>query len=182
MTTPTEIEALVARARDIDPVLEVEFDTQLDLQQDPYGATEAIEKALYLIRDQSTALTALQAENDRLESALNRLQPVAEDQFVTFDYLDNSSVYDWPEWVKGDTWIAPIQNLRALQADRDAAVARAEVAEGRASSLRNIADLTAWLEEDEDNGVLLLAATPHETIEKLRAILAARRSDTRETP
>lgn len=49
---------LLKRADEIDPVLEVEFDTQRCVEQNPYGATEAIEKALYLIRDMRAALAA----------------------------------------------------------------------------------------------------------------------------
>lgn len=50
---------LIERADEIDPVLEVEFDTQRCVEQNPYGANEAIEKALYLIRDMRVALAAM---------------------------------------------------------------------------------------------------------------------------
>lgn len=64
MTHPTdeELDALVKRAMVIDPLLEVDFDTQRDVEQDPYGAREAIETALYLIRDQAAAITAMRAQ------------------------------------------------------------------------------------------------------------------------
>ena len=64
MTHPTdeELDALVKRAMVIDPLLEVDFDTQRDVVQDPYGAWEAIETALYLIRDQTAAITAQRAQ------------------------------------------------------------------------------------------------------------------------
>lgn len=54
--------AVIERAEAIDPVLEVEFDTQMDVERNPYGAREAIEDALYLIRDLSTTLRASTAQ------------------------------------------------------------------------------------------------------------------------
>jgi len=62
--TTHDIAGMIARAAAIDPVLEVEFDTQLDVQRDPYGAREAIEAALYLIRDLTSVLTSIQADRD----------------------------------------------------------------------------------------------------------------------
>jgi len=56
---------LVKRLADIDPILDAEFDTQLNVRRDPYGATRAIEMALYLLRDQADRIEALTAERDR---------------------------------------------------------------------------------------------------------------------
>ena len=53
---------LVKRLDDLDPILETEFDTQIAIQRDPYGATKAIEKSLYLLRDQAARIEALTAE------------------------------------------------------------------------------------------------------------------------
>ena len=55
---------LVKRLADIDPILDTEFDTQLGVQRDPYGATRAIEMALYLLRDQADRIEAVTAERD----------------------------------------------------------------------------------------------------------------------
>ncbi len=57
-----EISALLDRADKIDPILEVGFDTQLDVEQDPFGARQAIENALYLIRDMTAALSKIEGD------------------------------------------------------------------------------------------------------------------------
>jgi len=65
---------LVKRLDDLDTILETEFDTQLSVQRNPYGATKAIEDALYLLRDQADRIEALTAERDRLLSTVNALE------------------------------------------------------------------------------------------------------------
>jgi len=60
----TMTDDLVKRLDDLDTILETEFDTQLSVQRNPYGATKAIEDALYLLRDQAARLEALTAERD----------------------------------------------------------------------------------------------------------------------
>jgi len=72
--TNEELDALETRAMIVDPLLEVDYDTQLDVERDPYGAREAIETALYLIRDQATAITTLRAQlaEARAEFAMAR--------------------------------------------------------------------------------------------------------------
>jgi hypothetical protein len=44
---------LKQRLTALDPILETHYDTQRSVEQDPYGATQAIEQALYLLRDQA---------------------------------------------------------------------------------------------------------------------------------
>ena len=51
---------------DIDAILETDFDTQLAVERDPYGATRAIEAALYTLREQSARIEDLTAQNLRL--------------------------------------------------------------------------------------------------------------------
>ena len=72
------------RATAIDPLLEVDFDTQRDVEQNPYGAREAIETALHLIRDQAAMITrlshALAAETAKREAMETALRYYA-DQF-----------------------------------------------------------------------------------------------------
>lgn len=51
---------------DIDSILETDFDTQLAVERDPYGATRAIEAALYMLRDQAARVEDLTAQNLRL--------------------------------------------------------------------------------------------------------------------
>ncbi len=67
---------LVKRLDDLDTILETEFDTQLSVQRNPYGATKAIEDALYLLRDQADRIEALTAEHNatlaRLAGAVAR--------------------------------------------------------------------------------------------------------------
>lgn len=53
---------LVKRLDDLDPILETEFDTQIAIQRNPYGATKAIEKSLYLLRDQADRIETLTQE------------------------------------------------------------------------------------------------------------------------
>ena len=53
---------LLQRLADLDPVLETDFDTQIGVERDPYGATQAIEKALYLLRDQAARIEQLTAD------------------------------------------------------------------------------------------------------------------------
>lgn len=57
-----KLDALATRAMVIDPLLEVDFDTKRDVEQDSYGAREAIETALYLIRYQAAAITSLRTQ------------------------------------------------------------------------------------------------------------------------
>ena len=51
---------------DIDAILETDFDTQLAVERDPYGATRAIEAALYMLRDQAARVEDLTGQNLRL--------------------------------------------------------------------------------------------------------------------
>ena len=51
---------------DIDSILETDFDTQLAVERDPYGATRAIEAALYMLRDQAARIEDLTGQNLRL--------------------------------------------------------------------------------------------------------------------
>jgi multidrug efflux pump subunit AcrA (membrane-fusion protein) len=62
---------LVKRLADIDPILDAEFDTQLNVRRDPYGATRAIEMALYLLRDQADRIEALTAKCEALGQEVN---------------------------------------------------------------------------------------------------------------
>lgn len=66
----TDRNELVARLAELDPVLEVEFDTMRCVEQDLYGATEAIEKALYLLRDQAAHIEQDAATIARLEATV----------------------------------------------------------------------------------------------------------------
>jgi len=68
---------LVKRLADIDPILDAEFDTQLNVRRDPYGATRAIEMALYLLRDQADRIEALTAER---KEDYRRLSAAAADE------------------------------------------------------------------------------------------------------
>lgn len=70
--TEQELDALATRAIVIDPLLEVDFDTQRAVEQDPYGSREAIETALFLIRDQTAAITTLRAQLTEARAELVR--------------------------------------------------------------------------------------------------------------
>ena len=59
---------------DIDSILETDFDTQLAVERDPYGATRAIEAALYMLRDQSARIEDLQAQTMRLSGMVHDLK------------------------------------------------------------------------------------------------------------
>jgi hypothetical protein len=60
-------EELIARLRELDPVLEVEFDTHRGVVQNPCGAAQAIEKALYLLRDQADRIEQLNEKIKKLD-------------------------------------------------------------------------------------------------------------------
>lgn len=68
---------LLNRAEELDLVLETEFDTQRSIEQNPYGATKAIEDALLLIRDLVDEIKRLEKQCDGLfEAATNNGQDV----------------------------------------------------------------------------------------------------------
>lgn len=70
------------------------------------------------------ALDEAEARAKRLEAMFEKLQPRPDEDYVTLDYLDHTSVYDWPAWVSGDMPIVPIQNLRAVESERDSLLAK----------------------------------------------------------
>ena len=55
---------LKQRLAALDPILETHYDTQRSVEQDPYGATQAIEQALFLLRDQADRIEQLIQERD----------------------------------------------------------------------------------------------------------------------
>ena len=59
---------------DIDAILETDFDTQLAVERDPYGATRAIEAALHTLREQSARIEDLQAQTMRLSGMVHDLK------------------------------------------------------------------------------------------------------------
>lgn len=59
---------------DIDSILETDFDTQLAVERDPYGATRAIEAALYMLRDQAARIEDLTGQNLRLSGMVYDLK------------------------------------------------------------------------------------------------------------
>lgn len=63
----------LGRAKSIDPILEVQFDTFRDVVSDPHGAQQAIEHALYLIRDLAAACIAQSAELAQMTSLASDL-------------------------------------------------------------------------------------------------------------
>jgi len=54
------IDELKQRLEALDSVLETHYDTQRSVEQDPHGATQAIEQALYLLRDQAGYIEELE--------------------------------------------------------------------------------------------------------------------------
>lgn len=82
-------EELTARLDALDPILEGVYDTQMGVQRDPYGATKAIEKALYLLRDQADRIEALVRERD---AAWNKVAEA--DTRITSSALDALAAYD----------------------------------------------------------------------------------------
>jgi hypothetical protein len=71
-----------------------------------------------------TALKQAEAWKARAEAAegkLATLSPLLEarkgEQCVTPDYIENVPYSDWPEWLTGDSWLTPVQRLRAAEAE-----------------------------------------------------------------
>jgi hypothetical protein len=64
---------------------------------------------------------ALKARAEAAEGKLATLSPLLEarkgEQCVTPDYIENVPYNDWPEWLTGDSWLTPIQRLRAAEAE-----------------------------------------------------------------
>jgi hypothetical protein len=95
-------EELIARLRELDPVLEVEFDTHHYVVQNPCGATQAIEKALYLLRDQAERIEQLNAKLAKVEALVK----------AAFFEGNNGCEY---VWTKTKTY----QKLREITGDTD---------------------------------------------------------------
>jgi hypothetical protein len=105
-------EELIARLRELDPVLEVEFDTHRGVVQNPCGAAQAIEKALYLLRDQADRI-------EQLNANLAKAVALIEDA-----YCDGFAEGSDGTWVEGDytkPWLRSdiYKNLKEITGERD---------------------------------------------------------------